>query len=222
MNMLLDIRKTKIIEQMKKYLLTLVTGILFTNTIHSQVGVNNAAPKSTLDISGVVATTVPDGMLVPRFTTAELAGKDAAYGSAQNGTLVFVTSGMGIPNSKTSDITGTGFYYYDHPALKWKVIGGASSEIFNVTAEQAGNYTVTADDNYVALNINSPGYVLTLPTSGIPIGKIVYVSNIGANGIRVDPKPRNGSYTEVQSKSSGALVYLGGTGDGSWDWALGL
>jgi hypothetical protein len=113
---------------MKKYLLTLVTIMLFTCLAHSQVGINNTSPKSTLDITGVTAATIPDGVLVPRFTVAELARKDAAYGSAQNGTLVFVTSGTGSIG-KTVNIKGSGFYYYDHPASKWKGMGGGPDDV---------------------------------------------------------------------------------------------
>jgi hypothetical protein len=218
-------------QKMEKKLLTFATGMLFTATVYGQVGINTNTPQSTLDINGVTTATVPDGILVPRFTVAELAGKDAAYGLAQNGTLVFVTSGTGIPNSKTSDITGTGFYYYDHPASKWKIVGGpSSSAVFDVTPEKTGSYTVTANDGYVTLNINTAGNVLTLPTTGIPIGKKIYVSNTGSEAMDISPIPRNtgsniGSglplYMKVQAGSSGALIYLGGTGNGSWDWISG-
>ncbi len=222
--MLLDILRNKNNEIMKKSVLTLTAMIVFTTTIFGQAGINNASPKSTLDITGTTAATVADGVLVPRFTAAELTGKDNAYMSAQNGTLVFVTSGTGVAGTKTSAVTGSGFYYYDVTASKWLAVGGGSSSTapFGITSEQTGNYTVVAGDNFIKLNINSPGYTLTLPTTGIPKGKIVYVSNIGTNGIDISPLPANTSYAQVFAQSSGALVYKGGTGPGSWDWVLGF
>jgi hypothetical protein len=208
---------------MEKNALAIVIGLFFTITIQGQVGINNTAPKATLDIPGVTASTVPDGVLIPRFTASELGGKDAAYGLAQNGALVFVTSGTGS-TSKTADVTGTGFYYYDNPSSKWKGVGGSSSEVFNVTAEQTGDYTVLPTDGYIKLNITAPGHILTLPTTGIPIGKKIYVSNIGSTGINISPilKNANPYFAQVQALGSGILVYLGGTGNGSWDWVSGF
>lgn len=188
-----------------------------------QVGVNTDTPQSTLDVVGTTSATKADGVLVPRYTVAELAAKDAAYGVSQNGVLVFVTSGTGS-SGKTSDISEAGFYYYDNPTSKWKHVGGGSvSTSFNVTTEQNSDYTVLPTDNFIKLNITTADpHVLTLPTSGIPVGKMVYVSNIGNNAINISPAPRNPQFTQVQAGISGMLIYLGGTGDGSWEWATGF
>ncbi|RNA60465.1 hypothetical protein D1631_18400 [Chryseobacterium nematophagum] len=207
---------------MKKKLFLIAGGLMFSAMVHGQVGVNTQAPKATLDIVGTAVANVADGVLVPRYTVAELAAKDAAYGASQNGALVFVVSGTGS-TGKTSDITGTGFYYYDNPTSKWKAAGGSSSSVsFNVTTEQVSDYTVLATDSFIKLNITTAGHILTLPTSGVPMGKTIYVSNIGNNGIDISPLPRNPQFTQIQAGSSGALVYLGGTGDGSWDWVTGF
>lgn len=232
-----DLHRNKKNETMKNYLLAFATIILFTTTVRGQVGINNTSPKSTLDITGVTTATVPDGILIPRFTTTELAAKDSAYGSAQNGAMVFVTAGTGIAATKTSNITGVGFYYYDDISSKWTAIGGGISPTsFGVTTEQTGDYTAATTDGFIDLNINTPGHTLTLPTAGIPQGKVIYVSNKGGEAILLSPKPRNHGpqtlnspgpplqefeYEKVYPGRSGALVYLGGTGDGSWDWVSG-
>ncbi|RNA61548.1 hypothetical protein D1631_06190 [Chryseobacterium nematophagum] len=206
---------------MKKQFITTIAMILSAFAL-GQVGVNTNAPQSTLDVMGTTSATKADGILIPRFTVTELAAKDAAYGASQNGALVFVVSGTGS-TGKTSDITGTGFYYYDNPTSKWKAAGGSSSSAsFNVTTEQVSDYTVLATDSFIKLNITTAGHILTLPTSGIPMGKTIYVSNIGNNGIDISPLPRNPQFTQIQAGTSGALVYLGGTGDGSWDWVTGF
>ncbi len=233
-----DFRRNKKNETMKNYLPAFATIILFTTTVSGQVGINNTSPKSTLDITGVTTATVPDGILIPRFTTTELAAKDNAYGSPQNGAMVFVTAGTGIAATKTSDITGVGFYYYDDITSKWKIVGGgiSSAAPFDVTTEQTGDYIATTTDGFIDLKINTPGHTLTLPTAGIPIGKVIYVSNRGSEAIILSPKPRNHGpltlnspgpplqefeYEKVYPGRSGALVYLGGTTDGSWDWVSG-
>ncbi|RNA62862.1 hypothetical protein D1631_13430 [Chryseobacterium nematophagum] len=207
---------------MKKQFITTMATVLGVFAF-GQVGVNTNTPQSTLDVVGTTTATKADGVLIPRFTVTELAAKDAAYGASQNGVLVFVTSGVGSAG-KTSDITGTNFYYYDSPTSKWKVAGGGGSASvnFNVTDEKTDNYTVLPADNFIKLNINTTDKTLTLPTSGISVGKTIYVSNIGLQNVEISPSPRNDAYKQVQAKASGILVYLGGTGDGSWDWVTGF
>lgn len=182
------------------------------------MGINTTSPKSTLDIVGKNDTKSPDGILIPRCMVSELSAKDSLYGNEQNGTLIFITSGTGA-SGKTSDITGPGLYYYDSPSSKWKAAGGGT---FNITLEQTSSYVVKSTDNFIKLNINSSGHTLTLPVTGVSIGKKIYVSNIGKNGIDISPLPRNTSYTQVQAGITGALIYLGGSGNGSWDWVTGF
>lgn len=207
---------------MKNYILSLVASIMAV-TLHGQVGINNTTPKTTLDVTGVTTVNVPDGVLVPRFTATELTAKDAAYGAAQNGTLVFITSGTGS-SAKTIDITGPGFYYYDNPTSKWKIAGGSSETFGNITPEITTSYTVNPNDAMVKLNITTPGQVLTLPTAvnGMTPGKQVYVSNIGTENITISPQVRNSTnFPVVRAGRSGILVFLGGDGNGSWDWITG-
>ncbi|RNA63348.1 hypothetical protein D1631_16155 [Chryseobacterium nematophagum] len=205
---------------MKKQFITTIA-IILNVWAFGQVGINTITPQSTLDVVGTVSSTSPDGTLIPRLTTVQLAAKDAAYGASQNGILVFVISGIGTAG-KTSNITGTGFYYYDDPTSKWKAIGGgALSTTFNVTSEITADYNVLATDDYITLKINTPNRTLNLPTTGISIGKKVYVSNTGLNNMDISPAPRNTSTTKIMAGGSGVLVYLGGTGSGSWDWVSG-
>ncbi|CAA7194066.1 hypothetical protein [Chryseobacterium potabilaquae] len=205
---------------MKKQFITAMT-VLMSAFALGQVGINTETPQSTLDIVGTSSANSPDGVLVPRFTVAQLAAKDAAYGASQDGVLVFVTSGTGS-SGKTSDIIGSGFYYYDNSVSKWKIVGGNSaSASFNVTAEQTSDYTVLATDDYIKLRITTSGHTLTLPTSGIAVGKKIYVSNTGSSNIDIYPVPNNTSTMQVQAGASGILLYIGGTGTGSWDWVTG-
>ncbi|CAA7391353.1 hypothetical protein [Chryseobacterium fistulae] len=202
---------------MKKTFITLTIAV--GTFAFGQVGVNTTEPKSTLDVMGVLSPTVPDGILIPRYSVTELAAKDAAYGASQNGVMVFITTGVGT-TGKTSEITGAGFYYYNDPTSKWKGIAGSTTPTpsFVATDEKTQSYVVQPTDDFIRLNITTPNQILTLPTTGVTPGKIVYVSNIGGTSLTVSPIPRNTFRGAViEDKNSAAYIYLGGTGDGSWD-----
>ncbi|RNA61066.1 hypothetical protein D1631_03520 [Chryseobacterium nematophagum] len=204
---------------MKKTFITLTIAV--GTFAFGQVGVNTTQPKSTLDVMGVSSPTVPDGVLVPRYSVTELAAKDAAYGTDQNGTMVFVTTGTGT-SGKTSNIAGAGFYYYDNPTSKWKGIAGNTTPIssFVVTDEIVTDYMVKPTDDYLTLNITAGGHTLTLPTSpDVPIGKIIYASNVGNKNITISPMLRNPSVTQVGALNSGTFIYLG---NGIWDVVTGF
>ena len=97
----------------------------------------------------------------------------------------------------------------------------STSSTFVVSPEITGNYVVT-NESYLKLNLNAMGYTLTLPTgSDVPVGRVIYASNIGNCLIDLIPKPRNMSYPSIIAGGSCALVYLGGTGNGSWDMVTG-
>jgi hypothetical protein len=87
--------------------------------ILSQVGINTTIPNATLEVAGNPDVNVADGVLIPRFTISELESKNLAYGTSQNGTLIFVTSGIGT-TPKTAEVTQKGLYYYDNISSKWK------------------------------------------------------------------------------------------------------
>lgn len=88
----------------------------------SQVGIDNVTPKATLDVTGKPAvTTVPDGVIPPRITRAELINK-TAYSTDQLGAMLFVTDLSGSTNAATANITEIGYYYFD--GSNWQRIAG--------------------------------------------------------------------------------------------------
>lgn len=105
---------------MKKILFT-VSAFIAINSF-AQVGIGNNDPKATLDVTGVSTSTVPDGVLVPRFSVAQLNSKEASYGADQNSALVYITDVTGA-SGKTSDVTAVGFYYYNYSTNKWVAVG---------------------------------------------------------------------------------------------------
>lgn len=206
---------------MKKKLLLATVLVSFAALSQAQqkgVGINTTTPAATLDV--VADTTnnrMPDAVLVPRMTVDQLAAKDGAYAAAQNGALVFVTSGRGS-GGKTGNVTGAGFYYYDDSTSKWAAVGGgtAPNPAMNITTEQTSSYTATVTDDIILLNITSAGNTLTLPTSGIPVGKKYYVTNRGGNSMDVSPLPREEGTQNIPGQQGLIFMYLGGSGNGSW------
>jgi hypothetical protein len=176
---------------MKKIIFAIA--IMATSFASAQVGVGNTDPKATLDVTGVTTATVADGVLVPRFTAATLATKDAAYGADQNGALVFITD-IANATGKTSNVTTVGFHYYDNATSKWKAVGGASAtpayqNIGGGVQTGDGTFTI-ADTTYFVVHSGATAGTLTMPT---PVaGKTLWVKNIGTNAATVAGQSING------------------------------
>lgn len=102
---------------MKK--ISIIVLFVLGNFAFSQVGINTAAPKSTLDIQKGTLTTNADGLMTVRLTGDELKAKDALYGADQNSTVVYVTAASATTTAKTSNVTIPGFYYYNNAISKW-------------------------------------------------------------------------------------------------------
>ncbi|WP_419868772.1 hypothetical protein [Chryseobacterium sp. CT-SW4] len=107
---------------MNKKVLAILFSAFATSMAFSQVGVNTQVPKTTLDIVGNPAeTSVSDGIIAPRLTGDQLIAKDSAYGTDQNGAIVFVTEVPLTTSPKTVDVTQIGYFFYDAIAAKWKL-----------------------------------------------------------------------------------------------------
>lgn len=152
-----------------------------------RVGINTTTPAATLD---VVANTTdnarPDALLVPRLSRTQLAAKDAAYTTAQNGALTFVDTLDGSAAGKTINVTATGFYYYDAPNSVWVAVGGGAAAPTQryetirgtVTTVTAGAYTVAANDYLIVTNIATGGVSITFPPlTAADAGRTVLVFN---------------------------------------------
>ena len=105
--------------------------------------------------------------------------------------------------------------------LKWNGsawVLSAASRPFIVSPEITDDYTVT-DEDFLSFNIIEPGHILTLPTSGVPVGRMLYYSNIGNKTMKVVPSPRNNTYGIIDAGVSGIIVHLG---SGVWEWLSGM
>jgi len=102
---------------------------------NSQVTIGEiATPNTTLDVRGQAEnTTIADGILTPKLTGDQLAAK-IAYGEAQNGALVYVTSAASPENQigETVNVKAPGYYYYfyDSDSGVWIALAKEKPEWF--------------------------------------------------------------------------------------------
>lgn len=111
---------------MKKNIIFL-GALLLSSAAYSQVGINNEAPRATLDVTAKTTDgTRPEGIIAPRLTGDQIKSGDAQYDTAQIGTIVYATSAVGgTPAGKTINITSAGYYYFN--GSLWTKFGSGSS-----------------------------------------------------------------------------------------------
>jgi hypothetical protein len=161
---------------MKKLILS-IAFIASSLVASAQVGIGTIDPKTTLQVDASAVAADADGVLVPRVTVANLNTKAAAYGADQNGSLVFVTAITGAAG-KTSDVTGTGFYYYNNGTSKWTAVSGAGNTYTGSTsvtlngssferAALTGDVTAAANSNATTVaRLQGRDVAATAPTAG--------------------------------------------------------
>lgn len=145
---------------MKKNLFIL-SAVLFSAALSSQVGINTTTPKSTLDVTAKNTDgTSAEGIIAPRLTGDQLKAGDAQYSTAQTGNLVYATSAVStvVVGSKTENITSVGYYYFD--GLKWqKMSGGTSGGFWSLTGNSgtnsASNFLGTLDNKDLIFKRNN-------------------------------------------------------------------
>jgi len=163
---------------MKKILLTATMLVCFSALSKAQqgrVGINTTTPDATLDIVANPSDTArPDALLVPRMSASELLAKDntsGTYAAAQNGAIVFITSGTGS-TTRTTKITGPGFYYFDSTVPEWKPFGGGSTPTGMTVRIQTGG-TISDADLGNAIIVNTAGTVFNLDALTKSNGKVI-------------------------------------------------
>jgi uncharacterized coiled-coil protein SlyX len=144
-------------QNKKKYFAAIIINMLTFSTALAQgagaTGINTSNPQATLD---VVRTTnlpgSPEGIIAPRLTGLEIKSKDADYGAAQTGAMIYATSispDTGTVGAKTQNIKAAGYYYFD--GIRWQAFtggGGASTPVSNAWS-LLGNAGTTVGANFV-------------------------------------------------------------------------
>lgn len=160
---------------MKKKLLTTILLVGSFSLAYSQqgrVGINTITPAATFDVqANTTNNSLPDAVLVPRMTRAQLEAKNAAYtngsGAAnQNGALVFisdVTSGTGT--GKTINVQAKGFYYYDASNGVWVAVTPNLKLAVNTSETPTNTYVGTSRVYAIKGSFNATG---TSSTVSIP------------------------------------------------------
>ncbi|MGG5208247.1 hypothetical protein ACQWU4_04810 [Chryseobacterium sp. MIQD13] len=103
--------------------------------VFSQVGINTAIPKTTMDVdakrdgSGIIINnTQLIGLQAPRLTRAELTNNTATYAADQKGALVYITDiSGGTALGQRINITAVGYYYFD--GTLWQKVGNGAADI---------------------------------------------------------------------------------------------
>ena len=133
-------------------------------------------------------------------------------GTALNGEVP--SPGMLVYNTNAAMTGGNGAGIYYWNAAKWVKLSGDSEAAFNVTAELDDDYTATADNDLI-LFTTTAGRRLTLPTTGIAVGKKLYISDIGPYGVSLYPNTalRDTNNSIVWSGFPVTIVYIG---NGKW------
>ncbi len=180
---------------------------------NNRVGLSNAAPAATLDVTAGAATgttTAVDGILIPRVTRQ----RAQSMTSVPVSTLVYITEATtGTQANSTQFVDAAGFYYSD--GTNWLKMGASGTAApLNVTPELDQDYTALPTDDIILFSTTQARYV-TLPSSGIPVGKKYYFSTMGPGGLSFSiSQIRNNSYNYINAGTSAILMYLGG---GKWD-----
>ena len=99
-------------------------------------------------------------------------------------TSVTVSKIQGNAVATTAPVDGQ-VLTWDNAASNWKPATPIS--VLSVGALQTGNYTALASDVVIQGNITAPGLTITLPTSGIPAGKVYYITNKGTQDWAISP-----------------------------------
>ncbi len=130
---------------MKK--IALLTLLPLSAVLYSQVGINNDTPKATLDITAKTTDgSKPEGIIAPRLTGDQIKSADAQYGSDQRGAIVYALTAVSTASTKTANITGEGYYFFDGNI--WQSVGsGTDTSIYKGSGSLSGNTVVTQNAN---------------------------------------------------------------------------
>lgn len=175
---------------MKKNLIIL-TSLLSSVSLFSQVGINTTQPQATLDIvASSNDVTKTDGLIAPRLKGTELSAKDALYTTSQTGAIVYVTEALATTTPKTINITTIGYYYFDGEIWQkvsngtiattepWNIQGTTNQATSNIqNIYQKGSVAIGKDNVYVDNN----GTRTNFDVSGAIRGGSNQTGNVGIN-----------------------------------------
>lgn len=78
-----------------------------------------------------------------------------------------------------------------------------------VSVLQTGNYVASVTDVLIQANIPSAGFTVTLPTVGVPVGKLFYITNKGVADWLIVPTPATNGQLSVFAGTGHTLIWTG-------------
>ncbi|WP_106915072.1 hypothetical protein [Chryseobacterium aurantiacum] len=188
---------------MKKKNVILLVGTLFSSiTMYSQVGINTNAPAATLEVSSVPGSiNKADGIITPKLRGSELKSKDAAYGSAQTGAIIYITEGLLLSNTtpKTRKVVTAGYYYFN--GTEWIRINDVGVAPLTKVAFNASG---TPEAAIINVNVYKR---LSFPTVNITVDPEIGTWDSTSNELTVS---KRGVYTITASLIYENVASLGG------------
>lgn len=189
---------------MKKNL-SAAAALFFSAVMYSQVGINNASPKATLDITAKSTNgTTAEGIIPPRLTGDQMKASDANYGNDQKGAIVYVTAAVSSVSTKTVNITAEGYYYFDGGV--WQKMGnGAAANSWGLN----GNAGTDPAVNFIGTT--GTGEHLVFKTAGSKSGLIMDSTSgqgntaLGSRALNLNANNYNSTYYNT-AFGSGALA----------------
>lgn len=173
---------------MKTRNLLLSGSILFSVSVSAQVGINNTAPKASLDITAKNATGISsgvEGLLIPRIDRQ----KAQSMIGVPTSTMIYLNSiATGTAIGATVNMIETGYYYFDGTVwLRFNDVGVAP------LTKVAFNGSGTAETAVIGANTYKK---LSFPTVNIMVDPQIGIWNSTANELTVNKK---GVYTITTS-----------------------
>lgn len=202
---------------MKKQIYLIAT-ILLSYIVNAQVGINTETPKATLDIiASPLDKTKVDGFIPPRLTGDELQAKDNLYTSTdgQTAAIVYVTSAVTTSSTKTVNVTGAGYYFFD----------GSVWQKLNTTVSTMQDLRLLGNNNHITQDagLGSNGTSVGTGTDNIGIGANTFAANttgsrntvIGNNALKASTTGNNAlaignsALKSATSIGSGEIIVIG-------------
>lgn len=182
---------TKFHKTIRLNILVLLT--LSCLSVSAQVGIGTPTPSATLD---VVATTTdgskPEGIIAPRLSGNQIQAADTKYTALQKGTIIYATSAVTVPSTKTANISSEGYYFFD--GNLWQKINTGAS-VGDTTNDAWINDTGNA---MVKLGTNSDGSTRAAGTEFV-------AKDNGAIGIGTSA-PNTSAILDINSSNKGILI----------------